>query len=421
MRGIYPTLATLVTVASLTTLSGCTEPDQCETQPAGEACSSTGISSASVGETQTSETSATSDSGETSAPGGAETASDSGTTPDDVCISNDDCGDYEICQDGSCRLVCDTREFVVEGQPPNVMLVLDKSGSMVNEDYNWDHDGDPQTADVTRWFSLHAVVESLLGMFDSDVNFGATLFPAMEAQAIAGQAGCVMSDAPEVAVLPEQGQTILATIPAANDLSLAGGTPAEQGLALAYAHLAALEDPGDPIAILVTDGAANCSTSAPDNQKHLFDENLYGTVEAAWEQAGIPTYVVGIDISDAPDLYGVVTSDVLNEAASRGGVPREGDEKFYNATNHQVLQQALTQILEQSISCTLELSQLEQNEYLDMVMIGDMPYPQLDPGADCDQETGWILDDTGLRLCGQACSDYRSGEKVEVVVECDVG
>ncbi len=355
--------------------------------------------------------------------GASQTGADESETDSDMCMSNADCGESEICQDGACQLTCGTQTFQVSGDPPNIMLVLDKSGSMVQDQNRWDHDGDPTTDEVTRWYSLHGVVTNLVEDFDADIHLGATLFPSVDAQTVAGPPACVMSQGPEVTVAPHHGQTILDTIPAADDLTLAGGTPAERGLAMSYDHLNTLDDPGDRIAILVTDGAANCSTSQDNNHLHLYDENLEPTVSTAWEVDGIPTYVVGIDISTEPDVWGTVVYDRLNEVADAGGVAREGDEKFYNATNHQQLQTALQSILEASIPCTLPMPELGKNDYLEQVMIDGVNYPKLHAGADCASETGWMLstDETQLILCGDLCSDYRQAKSVDTVLGCSVG
>src|SRR5690606_20011070 len=58
---------------------------------------------------------------------------------------------------------CETTTAIASTVPPNVMLVLDKSRSMLN--YTWDDDGLAQTPEVTRWYSLHGTVESIANQY----------------------------------------------------------------------------------------------------------------------------------------------------------------------------------------------------------------------------------------------------------------
>ena len=74
---------------------------------------------------------------------------------------------------------CETTTAIASNVPPNVMLVLDKSRSMVN--YTWDDDGMPQTDEVTRWTSLHATVDSITHQYQDGMRLGLTLFPSVEA------------------------------------------------------------------------------------------------------------------------------------------------------------------------------------------------------------------------------------------------
>ena len=60
-----------------------------------------------------------------------------------------------------------------------VMLVLDKSGSMVNN--AWDHDGDAGTPDETRWATLYSVTDFILTNFEGGIQFGLQLFPSTDA------------------------------------------------------------------------------------------------------------------------------------------------------------------------------------------------------------------------------------------------
>jgi hypothetical protein len=72
--------------------------------------------------------------------------------------------------------------------PPDLLFVLDKSGSMSME--QWDHDDNPQTPNVTRWYSLHGVVKSIVTTFNKTVNFGVKLFPKIDAGSYVDKGAC---------------------------------------------------------------------------------------------------------------------------------------------------------------------------------------------------------------------------------------
>ncbi|MGB1015617.1 MAG: vWA domain-containing protein [Nannocystaceae bacterium] len=366
---------------------------------------------------------------------GPTTETETDSDSEGPCMIDEDCGEGFRCQeDGTCILSCG--ETVVEDVPfvpPNVILVLDKSGSMVNPDLFWDDDNDDADDDgfqddnpgmmatpkVSRWRSLHEVVALIGNGFDDKISLGATLFPSVDAQAVLGPAACLVNPMPEVAVSSTNAANVLAGIPTAGDQSLEGGTPAEKGVATSYAHLKSLGAPGDQIAILVTDGAANCSTSAPNDMALLaYDENLVPTVAAAFSDDAIDTYVVGIDISSEPDNQGIVTADVLNDVAEAGGVPREGLEKFYNATNKAELTQALEDILDEVLDCTLTFPD-GFPEDTEPTIEG---FPKLPDDADCDMETGWKLDESGdfpiIDLCGALCTSFQETGTVELAFIC---
>jgi hypothetical protein len=113
---------------------------------------------------------------------------------------------------------CGGERVLLSSARPSVMLLLDKSGSMV--DNAWDHDGDDSTEAVNRWTSLHDVTSNLLGTYADTVDFGAVLFPAADAEVLGNagydatfQAACRMSDDAEVAVAPGTREAILAAMP----------------------------------------------------------------------------------------------------------------------------------------------------------------------------------------------------------------
>src|SRR5690606_34271220 len=108
------------------------------------------------------------------------------------------------------------------------------------------------------------------------------------------------------------------------------------------------------IVMLVTDGAANCSTSAMTDTQLFenYDDNLATIVGDAFSVDNIPTYVIGIAIDNAnnPNIQdgnpnGINPYEKLNELATLGGTAKPGPESFYSATNQLELAAALEAIV----------------------------------------------------------------------------
>ncbi len=332
------------------------------------------------------------------------------------------------------ELNCGEQEFVLEAVPPNVVLVLDKSGSMVQN--SWDADNDPKTAEETRWRSLHDVVSFVVGTFETEINFGATLFPSTAAIAELGAGACVVSETPEVPVAALNGDGVLGGIPNANAVAtINGATPATAGIQTALEHLKGLDETIDRFMILITDGAANCGADADTSMcpglgcglMEEYDTNLPTVVGDAFEVDGVPTFVIGIDILD--ELVGGEPNDgqvaantftELNAVAEAGGRGREGAEKFFNATNEIELQDALAEIAGQVVSCTIPLNPEPTAPDFVEIEIGGTA---IDRVEDCETEDGWVYSNPegpydAIELCNAACDALANNGELDATFGC---
>lgn len=310
---------------------------------------------------------------------------------------------------------------------PNVVLVLDKSSSMGTKGTGtWDDDDDPMTPAVSRWSSLHEVVESLVTGFADSINFGAHLFPSSDAVADYSPLACPVNPTIDIAALPANKDAVLAGIPAA-DANVWGGTPVAAGLTTALEHLKTL-DPDVPRAIvLVTDGAANCAEGEPTpGMFEDYDESVHAIVADAFTIDAIPTYVVGVGIDDItspteqdgmPD--NVNTFDRLNDLATQGGKPRNDPaQKFFNTNNQPMLAAALSEIATDALTCIIALDEPPQVPADTVVELGDAVLAHVD---DCASEDGWVFVhpdgpfDT-LQLCGAACNGFKLAGEADVTV-----
>lgn len=312
-------------------------------------------------------------------------------------------------------LSCGEHDIVTDVAVPQVMLVLDKSNSMVSN--RWDADGDPATPRVTRWQSLHEVVEGLVGAFDQSVQFGAVMFPSVSLTDTDPATACTVPDAPDVAIGLGHGDAILAAMPAADSTAIYGGTPTTAGFLTGLDSLLGAADGNPQAIVLVTDGAANCMDGVPQNQVFsVYDDDLEPAVADAFESERIPTYVVGIDIVDeVVDVPHTNPWERLSEVAIAGGVAREGAEKFYNANDQIELDAALREITG-AIQCQVTLDRLPSASDRVHLVVGGAEVPY---SADCSDTGGWrYVDGDTIELCTAACGDFVTAGSLHAGYDC---
>lgn len=300
------------------------------------------------------------------------------------------------------KIPCDSEETEVVPVPPSVLLILDKSGSMSMQ--KWDHDAKPATPTVTRWHSLHQVVEGVVTMFDAVVHFGVKLYPMMTAGSFEPTA-CIVDPGVEVPIAPMNANAVLAGIPAI-DFEVLGGTPMETGLKRGYEYLKMLDPTLQRFAILVADGEIS-DTCAGEN----FLE-AQAAVEETFVDFDIPTYVVGIDVDPS-------TSEQLAALALAGGKPKPGPEPFYQTSNQNELQAAISQIVKDTLSCVIAVDPAPSEPELFEVHIDGQAVPEV---ASCAEDGYiWSVPHSELTLCGAACDALKETGKVQALYFCTPG
>jgi len=320
---------------------------------------------------------------------------------------------------------CADFSVVLEPLTPNVMIVLDKSRSMFTN--SWDHDNNPNTPQITRWNSLYQVVDNIVTTFDAKINFGANLFPSVQAQNVYGPSACITSDFPEVTVGPANGPAILAAIPGPTVTNSYGGTPSTLGIQTAYSHLQSLGPQNPRAMILVTDGAANCDQNAQTNHDlfEVYDAALPLLVGSAWTNDQIPTYVVGINILNqvlndgiGGDPNNINPHEKLTEVAMLGGT-----NVFYNSVDQGQLLAALNDVIDSVQTCTIELDDPPFFPDFTKVFIQGVEWPKVD---NCANQNGWVYTNPGgpydsIELCGTACDSLKQTGEVQVEYHCNAG
>ncbi|MEZ4447992.1 MAG: vWA domain-containing protein [Nannocystaceae bacterium] len=297
---------------------------------------------------------------------------------------------------------CQVEETPIEPIPSDVLFVLDKSGSMSMQ--LWDHDNNLQTPNVTRWKSLYNVVEGVVTKFDDKLNFGAKLFPKIDAGSYVEQGACEIDPGVEVPVAPNNAVALLAGIPGP-DFMVLGGTPSYQALDAGFTYVNTLMTGLDAAVIFITDGEISC-----DNPPAA----AIAAISDAWDKQGVPTYVVGIDV-DAQ------TSAQLDQFAVAGGKPlKNGPYKFYQATDQIELEAAMQSILDDTVSCVLPVDPEPAYPELFEVWLDNAKITEV---GDCAKEDGWVWTKphTEISLCGASCSKLKQGKNVEAKYYCVAG
>jgi len=296
------------------------------------------------------------------------------------------------------------------------MLTLDKSGSMSCTGFHWDHDNNPGTPDVTRWSTLYDSVDTLVSAWQAYIYFGALLYPDEQAYCTdnnCGQSGglcyntCYVTG-PEVGLALNNANSILSTIPGPAVL-VQGGTPLYSGVTTAINYLLNNVDPSLPRAqILIADGDASCSESG---------SAAATAVGNAYNNNGIITYVIGIDPSG-----GTIAN--LESIAAVGGRPKPGGpESYYEASDQAELDQAMQDIINDTLSCVVDLDPLPPEPDKVEIWVDGVLVPEI---TDCATQDGWMYVpptppwDT-IEFCGTACDDFRDFGAADIKYYCTPG
>jgi hypothetical protein len=285
--------------------------------------------------------------------------------------------------------VCDQTvpvSVTVVGDPPDMLLIVDKSGSMQEP-------LDIFMPFVTKWSVMRTALANVVAAKDDQINFGLMLYPS-DAECGPGSVS--------VPIAPLNAAPITSVV---NGTSPNGATPTHTTVDAARAHFASIPvNPDGRFALLATDGLPNCN-GMPDVS------SLSETVAAiaALAADGVPTFVVGFGAS--------ITSDpsALNMMAAAGGTGMP-----YSASSPAELEMALDLISGMVVvpSCTYELADVPNDPSLLSVTFDGVPVPRSP-----SHTNGWDYDPTTntITFYGTACDELQSGTVASVHVDYGCG
>ncbi len=302
---------------------------------------------------------------------------------EDPCDVDDRCAPSDRCFGGVCiPAACEAEQFVAEAVPPNLMIVLDRSGSM---DERVGSFGSPSKWDV----ALEAVA-NLMSTYSGQIRFGLQAFPGEDIDCEEGgrcNAGVIavdMGDDTEAAInqyLDDSATCLL-------------GTPIGGALSMVVDY-APLEDTSrSNYVLLVTDGEDNCDIDPTDQVRDLREKT-----------PSVKTFVVGFG--------GGVDPDELNDMADEGGTALQGQRRYYQADDAASLEAAFQEIGGAVLGCEYTIpSEVPDPDQLYVFFDGNR-VPR-----DPSNNTGWDYEETTSRLdfAGNACTALRTGSVESLIL-----
>jgi hypothetical protein len=271
-------------------------------------------------------------------------------------------------------LTCGAQQFQLERIPPNVMLILDRSGSM--------GDSIDGTSATTKWDDLKAALSQLVNNYDALVRFGVSLFSS-DNDCGPGMVASMPAD--------KNGMAVLAKVAAA---SPGGNTPTAGTLAAVLASGAVSDATRQNVVVLATDGLPNCSDT--DVQSKI----------AALYAVNVKTYVIGVGTGTASDPA------LLNSWAVAGHTDRPGATKYYQTNSQADLKAAFDAVAGGLVSCVFKMSAPVPDP--NQVYVFDNGTPVAN-----DPVNGFTYDASGptVTLNGAACDALKANPMNDVKVQ----
>ena len=333
--------------------------------------------------------------GETPPGGGLDDGDPGSSDPSDP---NDPGGDGE---GGSATPLCFTQTFLgADNDTPQILLVVDKSGSMDDEAVGYPG---------TKWSGAVSALSDVVTALDDAIEFGLMLYPSGDADNNVCREGDVRVD-----VGTSRGADIVSVLAAA---APGGGTPTAATLRSALAALSPSAQDKPTAIILATDGGPNCNpglnpqscrcvdpAGCDDSRNCLDDAHSIAAAQELTSQ-GIPVFVVGIPGSEN-------FTDVLNGLSDAGGTSRAGAQGYYQANDSTALASAVEDIAVRVGSCRFDLEHpVNAVDEVTVTVLGAVvPYNP-------SRQVGWdLVDRDTVELFGSTCTQLLNSP-VPVTIE----
>ena len=175
---------------------------------------------------------------------------------------------------------CGLQSYGLQNVPPDLLIVLDKSGSMANQP---DDTSCPRGGGAceTKWADMTTGINMVVGQTQAQIRWGLKFF--------ADEGTCGVTAGAAVPVAPNNGMAIATAIGGTRPSS---STPTRIAVASAATYLMGLADANPKYILLATDGEPNC---IPGDRKTDDDDSMGAAASVAMAaMAGFPVFVVGV-------------------------------------------------------------------------------------------------------------------------------
>jgi hypothetical protein len=292
-------------------------------------------------------------------------------------------GDAPLPSERTSAAACGLQKYQLEKLQPELLLVLDRSGSM-NE-----LAGMGQTS---RWEETSTALIDVLTQTQGTILWGLKNFP--------NPSRCLVTPGVDVEIGPSTTPSIdliRNTLP--NDG--ASGTPTGQAVEIATKYLRSRATPNAKYLVLATDGAPACPPAS-----ELIEQRraVAALTEALADDIPIATAGTEADL-------------ILSDFARVGGRARPGPQPYYPVENGKDLLEALAQISKVVASCAFTLEK-EPPSPDDVAVDVDGMRITRDP----TQTSGWNYrpGNRAIVLYGPVCDRVKSGQasNVDIIFGC---
>ena len=303
---------------------------------------------------------------------------------------------------------CGLVSFELVRNPPDLFLVLDRSGSMKD-----DNAGNTPAAGVpSKWDQVKPAVMMAVTQTNMDVSWGLKTFPETDPNSSSDCAPLSVTSKIDVPVAPANATAINAAV---NTTTPEGnGTPTASAIKVAVDYLNKLNDGAKHYILLATDGEPSCTASlAAGNSTQAHADAVTAVSTAA--AGGVKTFVVGVATTKTNDAM------TLNDMAVAGGEaqpnPNPLATKFYLSESQADLVNAIKAITGQISTCTFPLSSPPPVPEHIAVKVSGVKAPQ-----DTTHTDGWDYTDgtfTAVQVYGSWCDMIKTAANmVNIIFGC---
>ena len=280
--------------------------------------------------------------------------------------------------------------------PADLLLVLDRSGSMTNG-ISDDDPCDPASGTCAqRWTTMMTAMHTVLATSPTSIHWGLKFFstPGLTSGSGSTSVGCVVTSDAEVPVGTNNADAITTSIASTSPNY---NTPTRAAIEVAVAYLKTIQDGRAKYILLATDGQPNCPATGDVATATDLDPAIAAI--AAARSAGIAVYVIGVGPS----------AGNLDAMAASGGT-----NKFYPALSPQALTSALNAIVGAVASCVYTMASSPPDPtnlgvYLDKQLVRE------------SATDGWTLSSSNaVTFHGPTCDRIKAGtyQSVQVLFGC---